>query len=216
MSRAAALAERVDDEIGNGISPVTADSPATEETIRAMRALGSSIKAQPPGINLSRLTTGTTLTTGQAQFLAVYLETAQTITGVKWFQATQGSYTADSNNYVALYSYSGGTLTQVAISANDGNIWKAATFSWSSKAFASPYAAATGIYYIGLLYHRSAQVTAPVIGSANSLITNVIYTADFTNSAMLQGTLSGRTTLPTSQAMSGLTASIVQTYMALY
>lgn len=186
-----------------------------DTSLKAYKLLGSSILAMPPGLNVLSNTTTSNLTSATALFIAVYLPNDATITGVKWFQNTQGAYTADQNNYVALYSYSAGTLTQVAISVNDGNIWKATTSTWSSKAFSSTYAASAGIYFIGVLYHSSAQTTAPAIGTAAGNF-GTVPAVDFTNSATLYSSLAAQTTLPTPQLMSGLTTGNVPRLFYLY
>ena len=125
-----------------------------------------------------------------------------TLTGVKWIQRTQGNYTADNNNKVGLYSYSGGTLTLVASCADDGNLWKGASNSVQSKAFSSTYVTLTNTqYFVAFLYNNSAQVTAPFI----SILT---YQLDFTNSAKLSSTKGATTDLPATQAMSGTVANL--------
>lgn len=185
--------------------------------IKTYQALGSTIKAQTLGMNPVLMSGSVSLTDNVARYIAVYLPKPQTITGVKWYQRIQGSYTADQNNYVALYSYSGGTLTQVAISANDGTIWKAAADTYGSAAFTAPYAAAAGVYFVGLLYNSSAQTTAPQLAQIGSAPSNLAMMAmDFTNSAKLTGTVSAQNTLPSSQASSGITATASAQWVALY
>ena len=49
------------------------------------------------------------LTSQRINFVAVWLPKAATITGVKWIQSANGSYTASNYNGVGLYTYSGGT-----------------------------------------------------------------------------------------------------------
>ena len=168
--------------------------------MRAIKALGSSNLFRTTGFNFN--TTTLPLADGVVRFGAVYIDRAATITGIKFYQVTQGDYTADNNNYVALYSYSGGTLTQVAISANNGDVWKATSSSWNTVAFSSPYVASPGIYFTGVLYNSSAQTTAPVLGVSGAISGA---TFDLTNSAMLFGSLAAQASLPASQAISGLT-----------
>lgn len=173
------------------------------ELLEAYQLLGSSIKSVSLScISLTNLTTSGALTNQQIRFFAVYLPKAQTITGVKWMQLTAGNYTANNYNGIGLYSYSGGTLTLVASSTNDGNIWKVnSTNLFQSKAFSSTYAAAAGVYYVGVLYCSSAQTTAPGIYAATT--GNATY--DFTS--VISATLNTQTTLPSSQASSGLSVS---------
>ena len=98
------------------------------------------------------------LSSGYPEVVAVWIPKDQTITGVKWWQKRQGDYTANNYNGVALYSYSGGTLTKVASSTDDGNIWKGGTNTWQSKAFSSTYSATAGLYYIVSFYQKLFQV----------------------------------------------------------
>lgn len=156
------------------------------------------------------------LVDGVAYYAAVYISKATTITGLKWYQSIQGNYTADNNNYVALYSYSGGTMTQVAISTNDGNIWKVASNTFGSAAFTTPFAASPGVYFIGALWNASATVTAPLIGQYANSINAAIQSYDFTNSAKVYSTVSAQTTLPATQAMSGTTGVLNGRWFGLY
>jgi hypothetical protein len=148
--------------------------------------------------------------------LAYHIPVATTITGVKWFQTTQGSYTASNYNGVALYSQSGGTITLVASSTNDGNIWKGSSNLWQSKAFSSTYSAAAGVYYLAFIYSSSAVTTAPQIGfgpNTNSSAVNY----DFTNSTKLNALFTGQTSLPSSISFtSGSVGSTTSWALFLY
>jgi hypothetical protein len=163
--------------------------------------LGSSFKGMSVGSPNNLVIQGTQITSQTLYLLGYYLPKAATITGVKWYQGTQGVYTASNYNGVGLYTYSGGTLTLVASSTNDGNIWKATGSAWSSKAFTSTYSASKGLYFIGVLHSASATTTAPTIGSGTAYLAAVV-PFDFTNSAKLQSLIAGQTSLPSSQAMS--------------
>lgn len=187
----------------------------TNDTIKAYQALGSVIKAETLGLSLPLLANGSALADNTARYMAVYIPRAMTVTGVKWYQVLQGNYTADQNNYVALYSYSGGTMTQVAISTNDGNIWKAATGTVASAAFTAPYAANPGIYFVGALYNNSAAVTNPNLGSF-LLNASAMGAGDFTNSARLSANVATQNTLPATQLMSGTTGNIIELWFGLY
>jgi hypothetical protein len=138
-----------------------------DASLNIYKALGSSVKAQP--FSIDRLSTTVALSSGQIRFVPVWLPTAQTITGVKWYQATAGSYTSNNYNGVGLFTYSGGTLTLVASSTDDGTIWTTTSQTWGSKAFSSTYNAAAGLYFIGYIYSSSAQTTAPAIAGAGNL-----------------------------------------------
>ena len=181
-------------------------------------ALGSVIIAST--IHSNRVTNFYTLVDTRMDMQAVYIREPKTITGVKWFQSTQGNYTADNYNGIGLYSYDGaGTLTLVASSTDDGNIWKGASFTIQSKAFSSTYNASAGIYFIALLYNNSAQVTAPAIGAGAGLLNNNIPAVDYTNSAKYRGNRVTLSSLPSTQSMtggSGLALINSMLYLALY
>lgn len=113
-------------------------------------------------------TSGTTLADGTIYYIAVFIDKATTITGVRYNGVATGSYTADNFNGVALYSNSGSTATQVAISSNTATAWSSGMNTGKQLAFTGTYAAARGLYYIALLYNSSAQVTAP--GIANGTV----------------------------------------------
>ena len=115
---------------------------------------------------------------------------------VYFYQYTQGNYTANNYNGVGLYSVSGGTLTLVASSTNDGNIWKAANNTFNSKAFTIPYSASAGLYYVAAMYSTSSQATAPAVLCATaSFNANVVKAFDFTNSLKLTEFLGTQTSL---------------------
>ena len=163
-------------------------------------ALGSTIIAST--FPIDRITSSYTLVDTRMDVQAVYIRESKTITGVKWFQGVQGNYTADNYNGVGLYSYDGaGTLTLVASSTDDGNIWKASANSFGSKAFSSTYNASPGIYFIALLYNYSSQTTAPTIGSTGALL--FITAFDFTNSAKFRANRGSVSSFPATQSMTG-------------
>jgi hypothetical protein len=185
--------------------------------ILAYAALGSSIKAETLSCRLVEGITSWALSDSQRHYFSIYLPKAATLTGVRFHQTTQGNYTADNYNGIGLYSYSGGTLTLVASSADNGNIWKGGTNTIQSAAFSSTYAAVAGIYYVLPLYNQSAQTTAPQLGAATALSNGALMAADFTNSAVLNGSSGAATTaLPATQAMSGLSNSGSRPWFGLY
>lgn len=180
-------------------------------------ALGSAILAETVGVGVQDANTAFTLVNNTMRFTPVYLTKAQTLTGVKIWTRIQGSYTANNNNRIGLYTYSGGTLTLVASCANDGNLWQtAASNALMTKAFSSTYAAAAGLYYVGLLYCRSAETTAPQIVQGTSMNNTGQGTLDFTNSAKLFASLGAQTDLPSSTTMAALTANLNPIHVMLY
>ena len=188
----------------------------TDYSMLAYGALGSSVKGQSIGFSVNQITTSVTLADGQLRGIAVWVPQAATITGVRWYQATQGVYTADNNNKVGLYSYSGGTLTLVASSTDDGNIWKAASGTWGTKDFSATYGASPGIYFVAMLYNSSAQTTAPAIGSNSTIASTVIVAFDFTNSAKLNWSVNSQTNITTPLTISGLSGNTASHILFLY
>jgi len=176
---------------------------------QAYQALGSSVKS----INLNVLTVGaitTNLVINNAQLylVACYIPKATTITGVKWYVAGKGTYVANNYNGFGLYSYSGGTLTRVDSTVNDGTIFTAPTANtWSSKAFAFTYSASIGVYYIAFLANNSSGSVSPYMGCGAATANNATSTFDFTNSAKLAGYITSQSLLPTTITMSSVTNS---------
>jgi len=194
-----------------------ASTSIEDVVIKAYASLGSTIKAQAVGQTIARITGTGVLTNQLISFIGVYLNTSQTLTGVKWWQGTLGNYTANNENRVGLYSYSGGTLTLVASSTNDGTLWStSASSTLGSKAFSSTYGASAGLYFVAILYCRSAVVTAPAIGICPNITNATIQALDFTNSAKIWAYKTGVTSLPATQAMSGLTADVGNFWISIY
>ena len=170
------------------------------QTIPIMQALGSSLKASTfsPYVALDK----GSISSGDAAYSAVFLPSAQSLTGISIYLTTQGSYTGNGFNGVALYSYSSGTLTQVAISANTTNVW-ASSVGLIKIPFTSTYNASAGVYFIGVLWNASATTTTPQL--SYTTIADAYYaTADFSNSAKMFGHVASTTTFPSSIAMSSI------------
>jgi hypothetical protein len=182
-------------------------------TQSALNELGAGFITQTFDVNLTT-TTGRSAADNRIDFYVVYVPIAQTITGVKWIQQTQGVYTGDNYNGWGLYSYSGGTLTLVASSTNDSEIWKGAGNSAQTKAFSSPYSAAAGVYFVAWLYCQSAQTTAPTIAAKATLQAGS--DGFLTNSAKISSSLSAQTSLPASTAASSLSTHTGLAWAALY
>lgn len=188
------------------------------QEIDVFSELGSSIKGQVYGMTPNSVTGNAGgLSDGTLGFIVVPIDTDCTITGVMWAQNAQGVYTADNYNGIGLYSYSAGTLTKIAESTDDGNIWKGSTATLQTKNFSSPVAVTAGLYFVAFLYNSSAQTTSPSIaGQSSNAFIAAVFSLDFTNSAKLRGSVSSQTTLPATQAMSGVTAVTSYPWFALY
>ena len=107
-------------------------------------------------------------------FVAIYIPQSTTITGVTWYQGTQGVYTSSSSNRIALYSYSSSTATLTATTAYvaSDSLWTGASNTWISQAFVSSYAATAGIYYLIYTYNPNTTTTGPTIGRASNSFNN--------------------------------------------
>ena len=177
---------------------------SNNNVLNGYTSMGSTFKGTTLTCPDNRLMASATLVDGSMRFVAVYIPAATILTGVKFYQSNTSSYTADNYNGVGLFSVSGGTITLVASSTNDGNIWKGTINTWQTKAFSSTYSASAGLYYVGALYNSSAEVTAPTIGGATALLNAAVSTFDFTNSNKIVGA-SAQSTMPSSVTLSGTT-----------
>jgi hypothetical protein len=178
--------------------PLWRDDSASTDEYECLRALGAPIVGKPPGMSIfmGGDLASSQPSNGAAYFIPIWVPRAATITGVHWFQVAAGVYTASNNNHVALYTFSGYTLTQVAVSSNDGNMWKLAANNFGTKAFQSPYNASRGLYYVGFLYSASAVTTPPSL--ALSLWTSIgVGWGNFTPHKFVPY-LASQTILPTS------------------
>lgn len=183
---------------------------------RYINDLGSSIFASTYGATFDRLSATVapgTLADGQLSCALLFTpSTSYTMLGVKWFQGTQGNYTADNYNGAFLGTLSGGTITWVDSTANDGNIWKGTANTLQSKAFYTPYTLnANSTYVIAFMYNNSAQVALPTIYGLASQSTGAIGQADFANSVCFFATkpFTSNVTLGSTQAYSGLIRTTV-------
>jgi hypothetical protein len=196
----------------NGSADIT-----TDNDLLAYAALGSPILCQTVNQRLEYSNVSTALVDGQIKYEAIYLPKAATLTGLKFYVRVLGNYTGDNNNRVGLYSYSGGTLTLVASSANNASLWTSAANAIQTIPFSSTYAASAGIYFAAFLYNNSAQTTAPTLASGVAL-NNLAMSSTamgFTNSAKLHGTSNG-TDLPSSITMASITASVIPSWVGGY
>jgi len=201
----------------NGVSFNGSADVSTNSSQQAYLALGSSLLANTVDFPLQFCNTSTGLVDGQIKYTAVYLDKDATLTGIRVYVRVLGSYTGDNNNRVGLYTYSGGTLTLVASSTNSGTLWTSAANAIQTIAFSSTYVASAGLYFTGMIYNNSAQTTAPSLASGTALNNLVMASTafGFTNSAKLYGTSTG-TDLPSSIAMSSITASVIPSFTAIY
>lgn len=183
--------------------------------ILAIEALGGTLKGLPVGSNLTDITTTQTMVDGQLRLLAFWVPRSCTITGAKILLSTAGVFTADNNNRLGLYTLSGTTLTLVASSANNANLWKATADAVSAAAFSTPYAATAGLYYVGWLFNNSATTTDPV-QRAFPALTSGLNSLDLTAGLKLSGVLTGQTDLPSTQDLVAVSGASSRPFLYLY
>jgi len=171
-----------------------------DDLLQGLRAMGNSIIAFPMAMS-SIGSSSYTMADGNAFFLAFILHEAATITGVAFINAQQGVFTAADFNGVAIYSVNENTATRVAISANDGDIWKGTAYTKISVPLTSTYNAAAGIYYVGIMYNQSAQTTGPSVYCSVDIVT-ANPQMDRLNRRIVA--LSPRTQFETTETISGL------------
>lgn len=207
----------------NGMVPVanSGDTAGIGYAYPSIGGLTDNWRAVSPTILASTLspdqaTNGTTLADGQVRFVAVHLPFDATVTGVAFFQTTQGDTTADNNNKIGLYTSDGTTLTRVAVSADSGTMWEGSANSWQQVAFTGTYAAQAGLYFIAILSNWSAVATAPVIAASAPTVHAGINSGFTTGDSYLVATLAAQTDLDASEAWSGTAVSATTPLLMLY
>lgn len=172
----------------------------------ALKELGTSIKAWPPG-NLPLTQAGSqSMVSGTIVYTVEYVPSPVTLTGVQFVLTVSGVYTSTGYNGFALFSINTGTgaLTQIAATTSSTTLWSAGV-GFNNIPFSSTIAVNEGVYVVAALYQNSAQVTAPAVNTLNMQHSNY-GSRDFPNNIKLVGTSSG-TTIPTSinfSAIAGL------------
>lgn len=176
-----------------------------ESGVAIMTALGCPIKAQSLGDNIFLGSTANGPTDRRLTFQAVYIKQEMELTGVYLLQSANGNFTADAFNGVALFSYSAGTLTQIAISTNDGDWWKQGANKVCKVPFTSPITVQAGVYFIGSIYSNSAQVASPTFFQSTANNADPAIIGSLTNSAKVRGYIASQSTISSSYDMSALT-----------
>jgi hypothetical protein len=206
------LSQHTNDADKQQISDIAVMIGDAERDVLSLQSLGAtSIK----GWSIS---TGTgenqSLYDGYALYQMVEVFEDDTITGIQVVMGVAGDYTADNNNYVALFSVSGGTYTQVAISANNGDLWKATANTIITVAFTAPYVATKGVYAVGMMYNSSAETARPQFAGEN--VKSLILSAQMTNSNHLCAYLAAQTAFPASETGADLTLRTGSIFIQLY
>lgn len=190
---------------------VKIEQEAKNQLLTELRALGSDAVALPVAAYAGMISY-TDLVDARAFGQSFYISKTTIVTGVRFIQRIQGVYaadTADNYNGIALYRLTGGTsLSKVTETANNGDLWKGASYSLQTIPFTSAQTLTPGVYYVVGLYNSSSQTTAPNIycwnylGAINNLLTG-------TNGNRIAGTLASQTSLPATISANTLSSSEV-------
>jgi hypothetical protein len=179
-----------------------------------LQAMGSAIKAEVVDANLCSVNNN--LGNSQALLQSIWLPQAQTLTGAAFVTTIAGNYTSNNFNGVALYTYSSGVLTRVAVSGNSDNTAFTST-GFHKVPFTSTYSASPGLYYVGLLFCEASQITAPGILSPATPYTSSALSLDLSGNAVSQMLVgNGVSSFPSSITISSYIVGTNQRYMALY
>ena len=198
------------------INDIVQSTAPFNDPVSAYRALGSQILSEPIVGTIMLFTTGFNMVSQRIYMAAVYLRSAQTVNGVAFWMAGQGNYTANNHNGIAVFSYSGGTLTQVGASNNNGNLWKGTANTMIKEPFPSAVPLAAGIYFIQALYCSSAQVVAPALLAMPANFNVNMPKMDFTNSAIINGQKSSQTAFTTPVNINTFATEQQTKYLCLY
>ena len=191
------------------------DAKKDNDFLRILQALGSDIKGLSYGCGYPS-DNFIQLSDNYIHLSAVWLPVAATITGVRYYVSQQGAFTGDNENRIGLYTWSSGTLTLVASSADDANIWKAST-GFATKAFSSTYAASAGLYFVWGLYNYSAQTTAPRLATGGTILFAAAATLmGMANTSKVSMNQNPHNTLPSSITVSATSNQAQNIWFALY
>ena len=180
----------------------------------AYNTMGSLV-AEPVGVKWADAVDGSIdMVDERAVYQAFYLKNWQDrIAGVYFISAENGAFNQDNFNGVALYTYSAGVITQVAISANDSTKWETPAGALITIPFVSAYQNADpGLYFIGYLYNAATAVTIPELYA--------IHSATYVVPGNILGDMcvwvASQTALATSLTLSTATNSGVMRWFGLY
>lgn len=158
-----------------------------------------------PIANVSGVSPSLTLTDGTAIYDLYKIEKTTTVSKFAFILATQGNYTADNYNGIALLSYNPTTkvYTKIIESTDNGNIWKATALTLQEISF-TPQVLQPGFYAVCTIWNATGTVTAaPVIkGFATIYQYNSVFIGH-----QLCGTRAAQATIPSTESYSNLSSS---------
>ena len=159
------------DVTGTGLtySDVGADASGAAATVQGNLPALWTPKQQnliASNFDLTNATGNNSLTKGTLFFSAIYLPTAKTLSNVTFYVASGGS--GLTNCYVGLYGQSGSLLASTAdFSSVMGSV------GVKTAAFSTPYAAASGIYYLAILCGNGSTTAPGVYGPSGGTVSTI-------------------------------------------
>lgn len=142
----------------------------TPDEVAALALLGLPLVAGALLAKPWALTQASSLTSGGLRLIPVYLPAGAVLTGAAVYLAASGQYTPANDSSFSLYSLSAGTLTRVATTGNQPNLFAGTAQSYVQRAFTAPYSAAPGLYYVGILFGAAAgAAVTPTLGAGANL-----------------------------------------------
>lgn len=204
-SDTASLSNRINNEVSN---------------LDILQLMSYGIKAEPYGITLANMSSQLALVANRFFVYPFNWNVSDTLRGVSFFCRSAFTNTSTNYNGVGIYSLSGGTLTRIVFTANNGTFWNSTANSWVSQSI-TPTFLTKGLYFIG--YQYSGSVSNPTIGSGDALIVATTQSPSEPPSAVNTNGIkfstfiaNGTSAPPTSIAMSATTASANIPYFLLY
>jgi len=150
-SDTASLSNRIEKEVSN---------------LDFLQLLSYGIKAEPYGITLANMSGQQGLTTNRFYLYPFNWNVSDTLRGIAFFNRSPFTNVAVNYNGIAIYTLSGGTLTRVFQTANDGTFWNSTINTWSTKSL-TPTFLTKGLYFIGYQFSGSGT---PTIGAGDPLV----------------------------------------------
>lgn len=176
-----------------------------QDAVRASQDSAASLRLSALTDHPLAVTTVNTLVDQVLRLQHIFLPATRDVNTVTWLQTTAGAYTADNYNGVGIYTSDGTDLTLIGSSTNDGNIWKATPGQASKALSATLTDLPAGNYWIGLLYNQSADTTAPELACVPPPYSTAVNSFGLGSSEAWTGYVSGNSSLPSTQAWSGVT-----------
>lgn len=187
------------------------------EFLGSVKELGGTIKAIPSGVPFSSFTANKALINSKFEIVPVYFKEACTITGIMTVLQTAGVYTGNNFNGLMLYLQHLGNYTLLGYSAGATNTWAATANTLITLPLNVTVPVQPGVYYVALLYNRSAETTAPKIYCSVDYNQNLWNLITLANSNRLYGSKASVLTPPSPVVASTIVSeSTAIPFLAVY